>query len=235
MLDKLRRNLRDIGIGATLLYTLDRALAAISGGRAHVYAYLLVAQPIGPALAPMRPDPKVRIEPAGADHEAVAAFPRPAHIIRQRFDAGARCLVALQGGSYAGYLWWQRGHYDEDEVRCRFEMARAEEAVWDFDVYVEPRLRLGRTMARLWDEAARRWHAEGVRWSYSRISAFNAASIASHARLGLRPLGRAVFIVAGGWQLGLFSGPPYVHLSFGTASRPTVVLHPPPDGPGRAV
>lgn len=224
MFDKLRRNLRELGLASTLWYGLDRLLRRASGERMRVYRYHLVAQPIAPGLAPLRPDAKTVIEPAGPDHPLAASFPRPASIIALRHAAGAQCLVASHGGRFAGYLWWQRGAYDEDEVRCRFVLGEPAVSVWDFDVYVEPAYRLGRTMARLWDEAARRWHAEGVRWSFSRISAFNAASIAAHARLGLAPLGSVVFIVAGRWQLAIFGRPPYLHAGLGA---PVLTLHPP--------
>lgn len=227
MFDKLRRNVRDLGAASTVLYLLDRLLSAASGGRAHVYRYLLVAQPIAAGVAPLRPDARTRVEPAGPEHALASAFPRPAAVIRQRHADGAQCLVASHDEAFAGYLWWQRGHYDEDEVRCRFVLGEPDTSVWDFDVYVEPRFRLGRTMARLWDDAARRWHADGVRWSFSRISAFNAASIASHARMGLKPVGHAVFVVVGPWQLGLFSRPPHVHLALSASARPRVTLRPP--------
>ncbi len=223
MLDKLRLNIRELGAWNAALYLLDRLLAAASGGHAHLYKYYLVAQPVrSDGVAPLRADTKVRIEPAGPDHPLSRHFPRPAAIIRKRFEQGARCLVASSGGSFAGYLWWQTEHYDEDEVRCLFVLADPKASVWDFDVYVEPRYRLGRMMARLWDEATRRLHAEGVRWSFSRISAFNAGSIASHARLGLRPVGSAVFVVIGRWQLSLFSQRPFVHVAW--RGRPVVRL-----------
>jgi hypothetical protein len=227
MLERLRRTVRELGPGNAVLYAIDRLMRAVSGGRARVHRYRLVAQPIDAAVAPLRPDTKTCIELAGPDHALRAAFPRPAGIIEQRYADGAQCLVASSGDRFAGYLWWRREHYDEDEVRCRFVLADPASSVWDFDVYVEPRYRLGRTMARLWDAAARRWHADGVRWSFSRISAFNPASLASHARLGLRPVGSAVFVVIGPCQLSLFSAPPSVHVGLGPRARPTLTLHPP--------
>ncbi len=223
MFDKLRRIVRELGACNAALYALDRLLAAASGGRAHVYKYHLVAQPVrADGVAALRTDAKLRIEEAGPNHPLRAHFPRPQHIIEQRFAQGARCLVANSSGSFAGYLWWQTGQYDEDEVRCLFVLADPKASVWDFDVYVEPRYRLGRTMARLWDEATRRLYAEGMRWSFSRISGFNAASIASHARLGLRPVCSAVFVVIGRWQLSLFSRRPFVHI--GLRDRPVLNL-----------
>jgi len=226
MFAKLRRNVRDLGVGNTALYLVDRLLVTASGGRARLYKYHLVAQPLNASgVAPLRADAKLLIEEAHPGHALSGHFPRPAEVIRQRFEQGARCLVARSGDTFAGYLWWRNGHYEEDEVRCQFVLAEPNCSVWDFDVYVEPRYRLGRTMARLWDEATRRWYAKGARWSFSRISGFNASSMASHARLGLRPVGSAVFIVIGRWQLSMFSMQPFVHI--GLAGHPVLRLHVP--------
>jgi hypothetical protein len=52
-------------------------------------------------------------------------------------------------------------------------------AVWDFDVYVVPAYRLGYTFLKLWDTANAHLRSLGVRWTLSRISAFNAGSLSS--------------------------------------------------------
>jgi hypothetical protein len=226
---KLRESARKIGAGNTALYALDRILRSVSGDRARLHRYYLVAQPVREdgIGAGLRPDGKVRIEEAGPDHRLRPEFPRPPAVIEQRYAQGAHCLVADSGGTFAGYLWWGTRAWDEDEVRCRFALADPTRCVWDFDVYVEPRFRLGRTMARLWHEAAHRWYPQGVRWSFSRISVFNIGSLAAHGRLGLRSLGSALFVVVGPCQLALFGQPPYVHFGMTRNSRPTLILRPP--------
>ena len=108
----------------------------------------------------------------------------------------------------------------------RFVLGEPEVSVWDFDVYVEPRLRLGRTMARLWDEAYRRWYAQGVRWSFSRISAFNSRSMLSHARMGAHRIGMATFLSAGNWQISISSIAPRLHFSTHARSFPEFSLRP---------
>jgi hypothetical protein len=186
-----------------MLYLLNRAAARTTGGRIRLVKYELVAQPIigatseagtpgtasGADLAWIREDDPVREE-----------FPRRPEIIARRFAAGGRCLVARVKGRFAGFLWIQTDHYDEDEVRCVYRLADPARSVWDFDVYVEPRFRIGRTLSRLWQTAASDLSAAGVQWSMSRISSFNPESLAAHARLGTVTLGRLFFIRVGSHQ-----------------------------------
>ncbi len=230
MLAGLRAMWRDEGLRVTLLHALHRALDKLSGGHAGIVSYLLVTQPLGRPGAPrLRPDPACEVGKAMERDEVCAAFPRPVAVNRRRWQQGAACYAARVRGRFAGTLWIQRERYAEDEVRCDFVLSRPAESCWDFDVYVEPEFRLGRTMARLWQRAEDDLVAEGVRWSFSRISRFNAASLRSHARLGARPVGSATFVVVGSWQLALlgrsgwaFSGP--------RGRRPEVVLCPPEQG-----
>lgn len=225
MLNRLKGIFRSLGGVNGGLYLTDRMLRAASGERVRLYKYVLVAQPVGGISAqPMRPDAKTALSMIGPDHELVASFPRPGAVITQRYASGAQCLAATVGGSFAGYMWWQFGGYEEDEVRCSYVLIEAETAVWDFDVYVEPRFRLGRTLARLWHQADTQLAAQGVRYSFSRISSFNAGSLASHARLGALARATAVFLVIGPVQLSLFSTGPLMHLSLRPDSRPVLRL-----------
>lgn len=226
---RVARALRLLGPLDGSLYMTDRVLAQLSRGRIRLVKYRLVAQPLlaEPAIR-VRASSGTNTEPASSGHPSTAHFPRPAHVIATRYASGAKCLVASVKGEFAGYLWWQRQHYDEDEVRCRFLLEQPDISAWDFDVYVEPRYRLGRVLALLWQDASLRMRAEGVRWSFSRISAFNAESLASHARLGAALRATALFIVIGPIQISLFNCRPFIHLSIHTGSRPLLRLSPPP-------
>jgi hypothetical protein len=213
------------GWGLTALYALHRALQAASAGRARLVPYALVAQPIGCGVyAALRNDPATVVRVASPGDALSAAFPRPAAVNQQRWARGATCHVVTVKDSFAGTLWTVRGRYDEDEVRCEFVLADAQRCVWDFDVYVEPRFRLGRTLGRLWKAVDAQLAAEGVQWSFSRISLFNPASLSSHARLGARTTGHAVFLVLGPVQLAWSSLAPHWHLSTAAASRPQLRL-----------
>jgi hypothetical protein len=214
-----------------VLYVLHRVLQRASGGRAAIVPYLLVAQPLGAAGADtMRPDADTTVFTVGPGHELLAAFPRPPAVNAARFASGAECHVACVKGRFAGHIWIARGGYVEDEVQCRYTLADPAGCVWDYDVYVEPRYRLGRTMARLWQAVDRALAAQGARFSCSRINRFNAASVKSHQRLGAQTVGRALFVVIGPLQLAGFGRAPFVHVQFGAGAGPRLVVRPPAHG-----
>lgn len=157
----------------------------------------------------------------------VKQFPRPAEIIAERYRMGAVCLAAEKQGRFMGFVWLKAAEYPEDEVRCRYVLEPAATAAWDFDVYVEPAFRYGRTFARLW-ECANDWLRErGYRWSLSRISAFNPESIAAHRRLGTRRIGSAIFLRFGRGQIALFDRAPFVHVGWRPEQAPTLRLRAP--------
>jgi hypothetical protein len=186
------------------LYVVHRLLDKISGGRVAIVPYRLVAQPVGnPALAGVRPDPGTVVRRIGPDDPVVADLPRPRAVIEQRFADGSECHVAWVKGRFAGCIWIARGHYVEDEVRCVYRIADAARGVWDYDVYVEPSLRLGRTMSRLWKAVDDTLAAEGVTWSFSRIHRFNATSMRSHERLGAIAVGDLIVLRLWAAQLSL--------------------------------
>ena len=157
--------------------------------------------------------------------EIVGQFPRPAAVIRARFEQGSTCLAAFKDERFIGFLWLLLGSYQEDEVRARFIPLPAGRAAWDFDVYVAPDSRLGLAFPRLWDEANYFLGKNNVQWTCSRISAFNAGSLGSHARLGTLSMGSAIFLCAGRWQVTFASILPYFHLSSHPGSFPEFRLN----------
>lgn len=209
-----------------LAYAGHRLLQRVSGGRAAVVPYGLYVQPLGSDTPPLRPDPGTEVLHVDAGHPLNAELPRPPAVIAQRHRNGHQCHAAVVKGQFAGTIWIARGHYDEDEVRCRYLLAEPAVSVWDYDVYVEPKYRLGRTMARLWGAVDRQLCADGVCWTFSRISRFNATSVASHARLGAREIGRATFVVLGPLQLAWWrlQGQP---LRLRLGGTPVLPLRPP--------
>ena len=138
---------------------------------------------------------------------------RPESIIRQRFEQKAHCIVAERHGELAGCIWLCPQQYREDDVRAVYRWSPAGWAMWDFDVYIAPRWRLSRLFARLWEHAHGELRAEGVRWTLSRIDAFNAGSLAAHRKLGAQTLARGWFLVLGRMQLSILSVAPFVHLN----------------------
>ena len=229
MLDNLRSIFKQMGVANGTLYLVSRVLERATGGRVRLVRYCLVAQRVGVASAkPMRPDANTQLRAVPEGDPWVARFPRPPHILAARYAAGATCTMALVKGEFAGFIWLQRGRYEEDELRSSYVLMDPARSVWDYDVYVEPRYRIGRTMGRLWQHVDAELAAQGVRWSFSRISAFNPASLSSHAKLGTVPCGSVVYLMVGPWQFSFMGQWPWVHASFGPRSAPTVKLRPPP-------
>lgn len=235
MLDAIREATRRLGLAGALYFFASKALQRASRGQVRIFRYYLVAQPVsGPAQRRGGRITVRRVEPADP---VCASFPRREKVIARRFAEGAICLVAEDGARFAGYLWLQPGPYDEDEVRCRYVMSPAPRCAWDFDVHVQPELRLGRTFARLWDAAHELLRERGVEWTMSRISAFNPESLRSHGRLGLQRLGTVTFLRVGRAQLMWSMRRPWLHASLDPAKAPRIVLRAPamsPRGAARA-
>lgn len=210
------------------LYLTSRIVAKVSGGHANIVKYYLTAQPIGRFVdKPMRHDQATVLCKVAKGDPLVAVFPRPPGVLERRFKAGAVCTAAIVQGKFAGFIWVQRNRYEEDEVRCTYVLEEPVSSIWDFDVYVEPRFRIGRTMARLWTHVESELAAEGVRWSFSRISAFNPASLASHARLGAARLTSVLFFTFGRLQVALLPQRPFVHISLSQRQAPVLRMRPP--------
>lgn len=218
------------------LHLLTRILLRIAPG-ATVRYYKLVVQAVAdaprlPAKAGPRGTKVVNVTQA---EYRTGWFPRPERIIASRFAQGAECFVAFTGsGEVAGCIWLIPGAYDEDEVRCKFLPAPEGEAAWDFDVFVHPRYRLGRTFIYLWDTANTWMRERGIRWTASRIDGFNIESLKAHRAMGAECVGSAYFICIGnnyqktgdnGWQMAFLPDFPWIHCS--RTSRPAVIVEPP--------
>ncbi len=225
MLKSLKSAISSLGFSNGALYLLGRAMQAVSGGHCFLIRYYLVAQPIPNPFVPVcRPSENDRVVEIDRHNPIVQAFPRPSAVIQARFEKGLVCLAATSKQTFSGFLWFARRAYDEDEVHCRFVLANPDTMVWDFDVYVEQQFRLGRTFARLWDAANERFSSSGIRWSVSRISAFNQQSLQSHERLGIRRLSSLTFVCLGGLQIGFMSCSPYLNICTKNINRPVVVI-----------
>lgn len=217
----------DLGVATAVFYAVARALRYVTG-RDVVRHYLFTAQPVAERLLNrISTQRQIRIELVGTESYELAWFPRPAHVIANRFRQGGLCFAAFKGDEAIGSLWLARDEYWEDEVACRFVPEPAHLAVWDFDVYVKPEHRGGRVFAYLWDEAFQWLRDNGYQWTMSRIDGFNPASIRAHKRLGARVVGRGIFFVAGKLQISLFTIRPFVHLCWGRRHPPKVRVRAP--------
>lgn len=223
-LNKLKKQWEDLGPINAPLYLLHLALSVPTGGRAKVERFIFVAQPVHDA--PLLPPGKATTSTAmqlNAGAPLVMQSPRPAKVIADRFAQGAICLAIVKNDILQAFLWLIQKHYDEDVARVRFVLPPSGKAAWDFDVYVVPAYRLGYTFLKLWDTANTYLRDLGVRWTLSRISAFNAGSLSSHSKLGARPIGSATFFIVGPLQIMTSSLRPKFHISFGK-SRPELLM-----------
>lgn len=211
-----------------LLYGGARVLSRITGDRCRLYVYLLVAQRVDLGRFGRLPRQSgMEVREIDVEEALTLPVPRPKEAIAGRFSRGARCLKASRRGEFQGFVWFQPGAYEEDEVRCRFVPRPEQRAVWDFDVYVAPSARGGLAFARLWQAYCEVLSREGVEWSISRISAFNAPSVAAHGSLGAVRVGTACFLALGPVQLMLASTAPFVYCSMGGDRRPVMQVRAP--------
>ncbi len=229
---KVIKNIQELGVIEGSLYCLGVVLEKASRGRIRLIRYLFVAQPIPATPATrLRPTPKSQIGLTESHDPLVTMFPRPTEVIAKRFQDGNICIAASNEGQFTGYIWIAHGRYDEDEVRCRYQLVEPDKCVWDFDVYVDPDYRLGRCLARLWDYTNTHLSQTGKQWSFSRIAASNIESIRSHRRLGIQPLFAASFLCIGDFQLMLSTHRPFFHFSVSSEKTPTIFFNTPSSVP----
>lgn len=219
---------KNLGLVDALLYGFDRVSARLTRDRFRLRCYYLMAQPVPDAdwLPPGR-GRRIEVRRIMRQDLSAADFSRPREVIEDRYRQGSICFAAFCEGRMVGFIWLLLATYREDEVCCWFRPEPLGTAAWDFDVYVDPAWRIGPVFGRLWDEANRYLRAHGVRWTMSRISAFNGPSVASHRRLRARFLGRANFLVLGRLQIMLANTAPYVYASLGPDGGPTLVARAP--------
>jgi hypothetical protein len=225
LLTKFRRTIALLGLWNTVLFVVSRTVDTVTTSRLRLVKYYFVAQPVTTSSASSHSEisrmGSFTLNWVGADCPALEQIERPASVLAARFAQGARCLLATNdNGEFAGFLWFVIGPYNEDEVRARFIPQPEGQAAWDFDVTIAPRFRMGRLFSYLWHAAQTGMAKSGVLFSFSRISAFNSASLASHQRLGGRIVGHATFLCLGGFQLMISSLKPRLHLSWRYDSSP---------------
>ena len=208
------------------LYVLDRLLRSLSP-RLGIYAYEFMAQPIMamPILAPNRTKSLQFVEIVRGDVD-IALMPAREDIKASRFEQGAQCLGVYRKGALMGYIWFCFGRYEEDEVRCTYELAAADRSVFDFDLYVLPEHRMGIAFVAIWHAANEFLRERGVQYTFSRMTRFNLISRRSHARLGARCVGRALFLQAWSVELMMATVFPFVALTWATSQRVRLRLAP---------
>ena len=226
MLHRFVDPFKEFGLFAGALYVLDRLMRSLSP-RFGIYVYEFMAQPImaRPMLAPNRTKNLRFVEIVRGDAD-IALMPAREDIKASRFEQGARCLGVYRKGALMGYIWFCFGKYDEDEVRCTYELAAADRSAFDFDLYVFPEHRMGIAFVAIWHAANEFLHEQGVHYTFSRMTRFNLISRRAHARLGARCVGRALFLQAWSVELMMATVFPYVALTWVPSQRVRLRLAP---------
>jgi hypothetical protein len=184
---------KEFGMVAGALYVIDRVLRMLPRNLAKAISF----------------------EEIKEGHPDIALMPARADIKAQRFAQGARCLGAYRKGELISYLWFCQRQYEEDLVRCTYELVDAAHSIFDFDLYVMPEHRLGLGFLGIWHGANQFLEPQGVRYTFSRLTRFNTASRRAHVRLGWKCLGRATFFCAWGLEVMFCTLAPYVAVTVG--------------------
>lgn len=215
---------RQFGAAGGTIYLIDQALLRLSG-QTRLQFYELMIQPIpDEPLIAERFTRMLSYRQIVAGDPEVALMPAREDIKAERFEQGALCLGAFKKDELIGYMWFAFERYNEDEVRCVFELNPGREAVFDFDFYLFPKHRMGLGFISLWEGANRFLRERGVRYTYSRLTRFNVASRKAHNHLGWKRLGRAVFLKLWGFEMMCSDVRPFFNISL---SRPVrIALHP---------
>ncbi|MBK1668961.1 hypothetical protein CKO28_13060 [Rhodovibrio sodomensis] len=228
LFEKLTGLRRAVGWYNAALYLLDRGADRL-GLPLRARRYYFVVQPVqGPRL-PARRGRGLQVKTFDTPSPELAQLPLTEDVIRYRFDQRATCFCVFRDDTVAGCLWLCPGDYVEDEVSAVYRPLPENATVWDFDVYVDPNQRGALVFPKLWDEANASLRTRGVRWSVSRISAFNEGSLAAHRRLGARVVGAATFLRLGPLQAASCSLGPRVHFSAARSKGPLIRV--PVEGP----
>ena len=226
LLVRLAGPFREFGWAAGTAYVIDRLLRSLSP-RLGLFVYEFMVQPIGgkPLLRPNL-SRNLSFQEILPGDPAVGEMPARADIKARRFERGARCLGAYRKGQLIGYLWYAKGRYEEDEVRCDYVLVDREASIFDFDLYVLPAYRLGVGFLGVWHGANEMLAPEGVRYTFSRLTRFNVASRRAHAHLGWKRVGMGVFLQLWSVEFMASSLAPYVSVTFGAGQRITLELSP---------
>ncbi len=232
MISKIKANVRELGWINAFLYGLDRGFRRFAPALS-IYRYYFVAQPVPDAalLAPGR-GATIAVRQLVEHDPALQALPVEERVVAARYRHDAICFGAFRGETVIGCLWLCFDRYVEDEVASVFMPRPSDRAAWDFDLWIDPKYRIGFAFARLWDSAYAYLRERGYRWTVSRISAFNAVSLNSHAKLGAVRVGSLFVLRAGRAQFSLSSVRPFVSVCVRMRNMPEYRIVVPGDEPG---
>lgn len=223
---KLSQLVKDHGLLNLLLYKLDIVAREFSKNKIKIVKYYFFAQPIVDTIVVKHAHKrKIKIRLLNYYDPILDQCPRPLGVINERFAQQSKCFVASKDNEFIGFIWLSQKAYMEDEVRSEFIPMPINESVWDYDVYIKPESRLSLAFPMLWDQVNTYLSERGYRWTMSRISGVNSASLSTHKKLGAQECGQSIFVCFWRLQLMFSSIPPYIHMSI--TGYPSLGLFPP--------
>ncbi len=219
VLARLTSPFTEFGWFAGLLYGIDRILQRLSPNL-RLYFYELLVQPIPdvPLLTGNLAKAFEMRELRRGDPE-IAQMPARPGIKESRFEQGAVCLGTFKRNELVGHIWFCFETYEEDEVRCTFVLPNDNQSVFDFDLYVFPKYRMGLGFLSVWNGACEFLRKQGVKVSFSRLTRVNIASRTAHQKLGTRIVGRVIVLRLFSWELFASTIAPFLYLSTGPDKR----------------
>lgn len=226
MLQRLAGPFREFGLFPGLIYAIHRLLSGLSPRLGLLYHDWMV-QPIPekPLLPPgLAKAYETREIPNG--DPLIDRMPLRPEVPALRFAQNAICLGTFRKGELVGYIWLSFGLYNEDAARCTFVLQPKSESVFDFDLYVLEKYRMGMGFAAVWDGAADYLRRRGIRHSYSRLDHFNQASAAAHKHLRWRRVGRAIILRLWTVEVIVADIPPHLSILLTSDQRTRVTLVP---------
>ena len=210
---KLRvyRLFKELGAITGIWYVLDKLLRAITKS-GFVRRYYIVAQPINvDSIGAKKPPSNILLKTLTNEcHDIIDQMPRDNTLLHQRLSEGSFCFYTTKEAKLSGMLWFRKHVYYEDEVSCVYKLSPSDSVVWDFDVFIDKKYRIGVLFYKLWNEAMARLLADDIKYTISRISAFNVNSLRSHQRLGESVMGVVTFVVIKNHQITLFGRWPFI-------------------------
>jgi len=234
LFNTLRSHVSSLGVINAALFWISELLRR-TGRLAALHKEILFAQPVpARSLLPPNLGRSIAIRALGATDPALKTLGVGPKVAAHRFSQGSICLAAFSDDVPVGIIWICRGPFIEDVIRCRFVPGPDGKGAWDLGLYIHPDFRNGLVFARLWDAANEELRRAEIKWTFSRISAFNPRSLKPHTALGGKPLGVMYVIGLGRWQLILSPLRPSLHLSLSASQQPDICLYPPSTADNRA-
>lgn len=226
MWQRLAGPFKQFGLRDGALYVAHRALQRISP-RCGVFVYELMAQPVTEGgLLPAKWSKNVTSSEIPRGHPDIERMPAREDIKHLRFEQGAICLGVYLREKLVGYIWYCFESYDEDEVRCRYELTEPNRTVFDFDLYVMPEYRMGIGFIAVLHCANEFLRNRGIEYSFSRLTRFNIASRRSHSHIQWTCVARAYCLQIGPLELLVSTLYPFFALTWSRTQRVCFKLGP---------